>query len=370
MMTICGESGRLLINQLIYKMSETTLFSEIKIMELDPKSKSSFPRKDEALTLMHRVAKQVSPIMKKRGWKVKSLIEIFPKDESLQGYNRNRGELIALRLRSHRSSSTILPWEHVLGTMLHELSHIIFGPHDQKFYNLLDELTKECDELQSRGIIGLGPFDCEGFRSGGLSRSSLEMKEIMLNKALQRQKISSLMGSGRLGGAAGATGKSLRELAAEAAERRARDDAWCGTDKSDEGDFVPLPSASADCIAGRSKFGSHATFLACSCGCRSSAQCRTQPLSATAALPEMDAREKRPRDGHAVHAAAANRPGSGPGMDPPSHRRRAVGSGPAPSGGSGSVVVDLTGGASISARLARAPAFSVRLFRADFRRVC
>ena len=198
------------------------MFSEIKVMDANPILRVPFPRQDEALAMLNRVAKQVSPIMKKRGWKVRSLIEIFPKDPSLQGYNKNRGELIALRLRSHHNHSTFLSWEHILGTMLHELSHIIVGPHNKDFYRLLDELSNECDELQARGIAGLGPFECEGFRSGGLRRSALEMKELMLQKALQRQKVGSIMGSGRLGGATSAASKSLRELAAEAAERRAR----------------------------------------------------------------------------------------------------------------------------------------------------
>ena len=92
-------------------------------MDANPILRVPFPRQDEALAMLNRVAKQVSPIMKKRGWKVRSLIEIFPKDPSLQGYNKNRGELIALRLRSHHNHSAFLSWEHILGTMLHELSH-------------------------------------------------------------------------------------------------------------------------------------------------------------------------------------------------------------------------------------------------------
>ena len=34
-----------------------------------------------------------------------------------------------------------LPYESVLGTMLHELCHNVYGPHDAKFYKLLDTIT-------------------------------------------------------------------------------------------------------------------------------------------------------------------------------------------------------------------------------------
>ena len=52
----------------------------------------------------------------------------------------------------------------VLGTMLHELCHIVHGPHNDKFYSLLEELRVEAEELIDKGVAGLGAFECEGFR--------------------------------------------------------------------------------------------------------------------------------------------------------------------------------------------------------------
>ncbi len=47
-----------------------------------------------------------------------------------------------VRLRRHNHESEFYPYEDVLGTLLHELTHNVHGPHDAKFYKLLDEITK------------------------------------------------------------------------------------------------------------------------------------------------------------------------------------------------------------------------------------
>lgn len=46
------------------------------------------------------------------------------------------GHKICLRLRYPNDKSLFLPVEQVVDTMLHELSHNVFGPHDEKFHNL------------------------------------------------------------------------------------------------------------------------------------------------------------------------------------------------------------------------------------------
>ena len=113
--------------------------------------------------------------------------------------------------------------------MLHELAHIEVGPHNQKFYSLLDELWSEAEELMDKGIKGLGAFECEGHRSGGLLKSKAGMREAQVQAALKRQKMGVLMGGASSGKKLGGCriGKDVRQLAAEAAQRRAVDDVWC-----------------------------------------------------------------------------------------------------------------------------------------------
>lgn len=53
-------------------------FGNMTVLEKRPKAKEELPRQDEARALLLKTAKQVEPIMKKRGWKVRKLIEIIP----------------------------------------------------------------------------------------------------------------------------------------------------------------------------------------------------------------------------------------------------------------------------------------------------
>eukprot|EP00042_Codosiga_hollandica_P024679 m.105271 g.105271 ORF g.105271 m.105271 type:complete len:171 (+) comp51639_c0_seq4:354-866(+) len=66
-------------------------------------------------------------------------------------------------LESERCLSAI----PVVGTLLHELSHIIHGPHAAPFYKLLDEITGECEELMAKGISGRNGSHVEAFSGVG-----------------------------------------------------------------------------------------------------------------------------------------------------------------------------------------------------------
>ena len=47
-----------------------------------------------------------------------------------------------LRLRRPNREWDFFPYEQILDTMLHELCHNEYGPHNTDFYNLLDEIRK------------------------------------------------------------------------------------------------------------------------------------------------------------------------------------------------------------------------------------
>ncbi|KAI3786243.1 hypothetical protein L1987_45378 [Smallanthus sonchifolius] len=88
------------------------------------------------------LAKQVQPIMRKRKWKVKILSEFWPSNPALLGLNVNGGEEVKLRLGSQNNEWEFFPYDQILDTMLHELCHNQYGPHNTDFYNLLDEIRK------------------------------------------------------------------------------------------------------------------------------------------------------------------------------------------------------------------------------------
>lgn len=59
----------------------------------------------------------------------------------------------------------------------------------RRFYALLDELQDEADKLMDKGISGVGAFECQGARSGGLQRSSVEGKHVMIKAAEKRRRV-------------------------------------------------------------------------------------------------------------------------------------------------------------------------------------
>ena len=56
------------------------------------------------------------------------------------GDGQGSTQRILLRLRHASDESRFFDFNHVLGTMLHEITHNIHGPHNAAFYKLLDEL--------------------------------------------------------------------------------------------------------------------------------------------------------------------------------------------------------------------------------------
>ncbi|KAG0263428.1 hypothetical protein BG011_008835 [Mortierella polycephala] len=218
---------------------------------------------EEALRILKKVATMVRPIMKAHGWKINTLAEFYPK--GLLGMNTNRGWKIQLCLRYHSDENTFLPWEEILGTMLHELAHNIRGPHDAQFYKALDDLNNEYDKVVVSGYTGEG-FDAAGHRLGaknggfGLGGNRLGgalgsgsvtagTRAAAVVAAEKRRQVNEMMmpaGGCRLGGAggnslSGSTPKgfweqwhSPNELAVMAAERRAKDQVWCGSSPTDD----------------------------------------------------------------------------------------------------------------------------------------
>eukprot|EP00958_Prasinococcus_capsulatus_P001052 scaffold98_cov307-Prasinococcus_capsulatus_cf.AAC.14 len=114
------------------------------------------PQREVARAMLERIAKQVQPIMRKRGWRVCKLSEFYPRSANLLGLNVNAGQEVKLRLRKPNNDKAFFPYEFCLGTMLHELVHNAIGPHNRQFYAMLDELRDECTLLMHKGITGTG----------------------------------------------------------------------------------------------------------------------------------------------------------------------------------------------------------------------
>jgi hypothetical protein len=157
------------------------------------------PRADEALHSLQKIASMVKPIMRTRNWYVEQLTEFYPSDTNLLGLNINRGQEIRVRLRYPGDANQFLPFEQVVDTMLHELSHIVHGPHDDKFHALWDQLRDEHEALVRKGYTGEG-FLGQGNRVGGSGRIPMHEARRKARAAAEKRRTLTAGSGQRLGG--------------------------------------------------------------------------------------------------------------------------------------------------------------------------
>lgn len=207
---------------------------------------ATLPSADAALDMLQQIRRHAEPVLKARGWRVNRLVEmccckVAPesgKPPNVAGWCRPKGDkqtslTIALRLRTTKSKGhNLLPFESLFETMLHEISHIMLSKHTQKFFQLMDTLKGEWEDLLMQGKV----LDAKGFPvvGGGQSfggpqwispPSSGEARQLAAAAADSRgARAPAAEGpqqGRRLGGAARWNKLSPRERAALAAERRA-----------------------------------------------------------------------------------------------------------------------------------------------------
>lgn len=177
--------------------------------------------------ILAKVCKQIQPILTKRKWSVGILLEFYPQDPALLGLNVDRGREIKVRCRMPHNKNTFYDFNHIIGTVLHELAHIEIGPHNAEFKKLWDTLWDELEDYQSKGIEGFDKiFEGCGQKLSTYQHNPItvyEAKKLGAKAAEKRLAHSQLMGMGngpqKLGGN-NTSNKSAKELAAEAALKR------------------------------------------------------------------------------------------------------------------------------------------------------
>ena len=99
-------------------------------------------------------------ILKQRQWIVETLCEIDPEDADIEqvakgegdkcllGWNRNFGQRIALRLRTDDLKG-FRNYQSIVNTLIHELTHNQFAPHDEKFWALFNQLKQQYAKIHS-----------------------------------------------------------------------------------------------------------------------------------------------------------------------------------------------------------------------------
>lgn len=117
--------------------------------------------------------------------------------------------------------------------MLHELSHIVHGPHDAKFHALWDQLRDEHEGLIRKGYTGEG-FLSEGHRLGGRGQLPMHEARRLARAAAEKRRVLSAGSGQRLGGAAPRPGEDIRRVIISAIERRNRTLQGCGNTNHNE----------------------------------------------------------------------------------------------------------------------------------------
>ncbi|CRG94153.1 metallopeptidase, putative [Plasmodium gallinaceum] len=107
----------------------------------------------KAKSILRKAAEQVMPIMRKRRFSVELLSEFLPANPSLLGLNIAKNSEIKIRLRNKKGSE-LFHFNDIMGTLLHELAHIVHSRHDKSFYELLDKLILEYNELYAYKNLG------------------------------------------------------------------------------------------------------------------------------------------------------------------------------------------------------------------------
>lgn len=108
------------------------------------------PEKSERFLERLRDDAGIKASMRKHGFSVGLLTEMNPAEHTTHesktlGLNRNRGEVIELRLRTDAYDG-YRDYKVIRHTLCHELAHNVWGDHDRNFWNLCKEIEREVEQ--------------------------------------------------------------------------------------------------------------------------------------------------------------------------------------------------------------------------------
>ena len=141
----------------ILNQHETFRFTKLEVF-----FKRQTPPPFEAEKLLKKLSLDpgILAIMESRKWTVGVLCELDPEDaddeqaakgeadKCLLGWNRNFGQRIALRLRTDDLKG-FRKYDSIVNTLLHELAHNVFGPHNHQFWTLFNQLKQEYTQIHA-----------------------------------------------------------------------------------------------------------------------------------------------------------------------------------------------------------------------------
>eukprot|EP00171_Calliarthron_tuberculosum_P020269 IDg20269t1 len=131
-----------------------SLFGELRVLP-------HLPDSDTAHSILEELATHPGfhAAMKKRGWSVGLLAEMYPDGRvgvdpvCVLGYNVNRGQEIRLRLRTDDLAG-FRPLHRIRQVLAHELAHNVHGEHDDAFKELMLAVEREAEQGDWRFSTG------------------------------------------------------------------------------------------------------------------------------------------------------------------------------------------------------------------------
>ncbi|KAJ5481857.1 hypothetical protein N7475_000669 [Penicillium sp. IBT 31633x] len=194
---------------------------------------SYLPNPDRSLDFLKRLRDDpgIRAAMAKHKFSVPLLTEMNPAEHTTSesrtlGLNRNKGEVIELRLRTDAYDG-YRDYRTIRKTLCHELAHCVFGPHDRDFWDLTSQIEKEVEradwksggnQLSAQEFYNPGDWDSVQGGEEFVDECGWTGGEFVLG-GLQGS-------SGVRGGAGGSEGTmSRREIMARAAEERVKREA-------------------------------------------------------------------------------------------------------------------------------------------------
>ncbi|MCJ1259607.1 hypothetical protein MMC24_007446 [Lignoscripta atroalba] len=113
---------------------------------------SYLPNPQRSLRFLERLRDDagIKASMRKHKFSVGVLTEMNPAEHTTYesrtlGLNRNRGEVIELRLRTDAYDG-YRDYKVIRNTLCHELAHNVFGEHDRNFWDLTKDIEKEVEQ--------------------------------------------------------------------------------------------------------------------------------------------------------------------------------------------------------------------------------
>lgn len=108
------------------------------------------PMRDKAYSILLSLATDsgIVAIMRKYGWNVPTLAELYPEGEvgisevCVLGLNENKGQRILLRIRTDDLQG-FRRYDSMRQVLIHELTHNVWSDHDSNFYMFMRQLQKE-----------------------------------------------------------------------------------------------------------------------------------------------------------------------------------------------------------------------------------